>query len=444
MESRHFKKILKIAADSQIRLNVIETANVKNDKVKWVIHTDSRGYLAPRSLPQVTHFRDLLAVYAQHHEQHRQVTCLPEELCEVTHKFGKLSCCLSTAKDLISKKNSLSLVSMVQRPPVEVTRCYSYTLTYIQRQYEVRYAVRGPDGSFRSIGKDHVYPLILDIVKTVVSALEQKSLKRVVHGTYYFALDTSHTVWLLNVTNCKLLDLGLCRTHLIRSVEDLVVLETSLPKKTPRFSRKSLKATRLADPYAELKDKRESRYVFRQGRVRNNTSFSPLRIPSPVVGKPKEDKTRFPLTRRPLAFRKTQTFCTKSPESPTPEFSRRACRSDLVPRPKCSSASPVAPVNPDFAELMLKEYCKAKGWSVKKFLTENHIAGHTQFLQYLRREQEEKSLQSSVYSKAPEPLEQSPLNKRMQPDSSRWSRMLMHSLSARQQVLAKKYPKPLS
>ena len=86
MESRHFKKILKLVSSLQIKLNVVETACVKQDKVDWILHTDARGFVTKRHASALysADFRELLGQYLKEHEMKRQI-CTVSAVLSLIH-----------------------------------------------------------------------------------------------------------------------------------------------------------------------------------------------------------------------------------------------------------------------------------------------------------------------------------------------------------------------
>ena len=153
MESRHFKKILKLVSSLQIKLDVVETACIKHEAVEWILHTDLRGFVSKRPAPALygADFRDLLAQFLREHERKRQICTVSADVCTITSRYGRHLCTSPTVRDVVSKKKRLTNVSMVQRLPTEPVRFYLYSLAFLNGQYETTYACRDSDGAWRQI-----------------------------------------------------------------------------------------------------------------------------------------------------------------------------------------------------------------------------------------------------------------------------------------------------
>ena len=116
MESLSFKRILKILSASRIKLNVAETACVSNELVECTVYTDASGTVCRSTQPKKgpLNYRALLQQYNDEHKLQKKVHRVPKTVCMIQYRFGTLQCTSSTLREVMSKKNSLSSVSLVQ------------------------------------------------------------------------------------------------------------------------------------------------------------------------------------------------------------------------------------------------------------------------------------------------------------------------------------------
>jgi hypothetical protein len=371
MEEKNFKAICTLLAARSVRVSILESIFLTHLGISCWFYTDSTGTLRKKNLvkSKVKSAQDLIAHLIEDNKAREQVDpSLSGKLCWLRNSSSRRLLESSHLENLDGRNASMIQVKLVQR---YISNMYSNSATFVL-------TMKYMDNSYvsklhRLVNKERtpfkharIYSKSLLVTRLIIQNIEETYMERVISISAEFMLDRDGQLILLNTTDCKLLSPEVCLNLNIKNEADLVSLKSLIDRRSttnPTLTKPSSDAVKTPKP------------SFKHGQIRNDDSFTGKSIPfkldlNSIEATPEPQSVeQSPIHRLmkaetvdlqiPLNYTDNWAFKFKV-YSEVPLQTERTARKKNIEVISRLSSMYLDPINPNFAEIMIKTFDKLK------------------------------------------------------------------------------------
>ncbi|OMJ88762.1 hypothetical protein SteCoe_9225 [Stentor coeruleus] len=232
MEQVTFNWILQCVSSSSCIIPVLDTTIIRDDRVLCEYTMNDRVLYKTQPSDIVT-INQLLAGLITTFTIKNRLKRQGDIVCYISSKVFRESLTLKELKEFNTNYSGLSKITSVQiakkhfyREP----RHYVYQLNYQSEKYIPSFGMKKDNKLIRVDSRDF-YEKSRDIARLLLLYIEENKMKKVISITIDLVSDDDYKLWLMDVTDCKVMDMGTLKMYRIDSYKDL----KSIPKKKPGF-----------------------------------------------------------------------------------------------------------------------------------------------------------------------------------------------------------------
>jgi hypothetical protein len=370
MEEKSYKAICTLLAARSVKVSILESIFLTHLGISCWFYTDSTGTLRKKNLAKskVKSAQDLIAHLIEDNKAREQVDpSLSGKLCWLRNSSTRRLLESSHVENMDGRNASMIQVKLVQR---YISNMYSNSATFLL-------TMKYMDNSYvsklhRLVNKERtpfkhprIYSKSLLVTRLIIQSIEETSMERVISITAEFMLDRDGQLILLTTSDCKLVSPEVCLNVNIKSEADLVSLKSLI-------DRRSTTNPTLAKPPSDAV--RTPKPSIKHGQIRNDDSFRGKSIPfkldlnsieaspepasveqSPIHRMMKAESVDLQI---PLNYTDNWAFKLKVYTEAPVQTERGARKKTIEMLPIRLSSLFADPINPDFAEIMIKTFGK--------------------------------------------------------------------------------------
>lgn len=232
MEQVTFNWILQCVSSSSCIIPLLDTTIIRDERVlcEYTMNDMVLYKNVPSDIVTISQLlTGLITTFTIKNRLKRQ----GEIVCYIASKVSRESLTLKELKEFNTSYAGLNKITSVQiakRHFYREPRHYVYQLNYQSGKYLPSFGMK-KDNKLISVDSRDFYEKSRDIARLLLLYIEENKMKKVISITIDLVSDDDYKLWLMDVTDCKVMDTGALKMYRIDSYKDL----KSIPKKKPGF-----------------------------------------------------------------------------------------------------------------------------------------------------------------------------------------------------------------